>query len=460
MSNAPPDDRTPSQETPPTSDKGGSKDRTPRSAIVLSERDMRNLREVSVAQSLLAEHDRYTKFIKPIYSSAAEAALDASNRSAVAQAARLVERLNLPAKATVDQIVEGFRTNYDRQLEQISALAKDFHGTAHLASLRGTFTERLVAGHLSGSVAKQFTLLDPLATASVTLAAAARLKQPDYQVFTRLSETLSRNYDLTTLIASIQTPWANLSDLVGSAIGIAEAGALFAAARHEDPFDPHISAYMRFELGDYRDVGTDDGLTPQDTSARLEMYTDLGLRNELRDMPGEVLVEAESKILVRNPAAVILTPFEFHAVFTGPGQDRYLMVCKALRILEKRLRDVISAVMAKQYGPAWIKQKLRPEMRERWQEKQAKDDAQGRPLADLIEYADFTDYSLILTGKPQWEEVFKGIFKQQEDVRESLRRIGPVRNTAFHCREVLETDLIFLTSEGMRLMQALATVPT
>ncbi|WP_143745627.1 Swt1 family HEPN domain-containing protein [Massilia sp. KIM] len=453
------DDPTPSQETSPTRDKGGAKDGTTRRANLLSERDNTTLRDVSVAQSLIAAHDRYTKLIEPTYATAAEAALDASNRGAVAQAARLVERLNLPAKATVDQIVEGFRANYDRQLEQISAIAKDFHGTAHLASLRATFTESLVAGHLRGSVTKQFTLLDPLATASVTLAAAARLKQPDYQAFTRLRETLSRNYDLTTLIESIQTPWANLNDLVGSAIGIAEAGALFAAARHVDPFDPRISAYMRFELGDYRDKGTDDGQTPQDTSARLEMYTDLGLRNELRDMPGEVLVEAESKIIVRNPAAVILTPFEFHAVFTGPGQDRYLMVCKALRILEKRLRDVISAVMAKQYGPAWIKQKLRPDMRERWQEKQAKDNAQGRPQADLIEYADFTDYSLIITGKPQWEEVFKGIFKQQEDVRESLRRIGPVRNTAFHCREVLEADLIFLTSEGMRLMQALATVP-
>jgi len=38
--------------------------------------------------------------------------------------------------------------------------------------------------------------------------------------------------------------------------------------------------------------------------------------------------------------------------------------------------------------------------------------------------------------------------------------IGPVRNTASQCRKILETDLIFLTSEGMRLMQALATVPS
>ena len=98
-----------------------------------------------------------------------------------------------------------------------------------------------------------------------------------------------------------------------------------------------------------------------------------------------------------------------------------------LRHFEVALRQFIERVMKGTFGSAWMKQRLPSAMRDSWIEKKDKAVGAGNPEFPLIDYADFTDYKVIIERRDNWDAVFKAVFGRIEDVRESFQRLFHVR---------------------------------
>jgi hypothetical protein len=391
--------------------------------------------------------------------SATAQALGQFNNSAVATAAGTLRQIELPAISTASEVMRSYQERFEMQLGPIQELLKNVQAVDHVASLRDGFAKQYADSYVLNDAARQFARLEHGAAASIATAASIKLSTPEFSAFSTLRESLGLERDIASVIKSFQTPWAKLDDLLGSAVGLVEVSTLFAAVRHKNPFADQITEYLRFELGDYRDARSWDEDQVVDPIARLDLYTDEGLREELKDTPGEVLVEAEAQVEIHQPSAVILTPFSFRALFASDGQETHMMAHNALRVLERRLRTVIDAEMTRVFGQKWVQSTLKKEIRDDWIGKQEQAVRQGRPKDALIEYADFTHYEQIITANAPWEQVFKPFFRRKEDVRESFQRLGPVRIATYHARQLLDMDILVLTSEAMRLMQALALSP-
>ena len=74
----------------------------------------------------------------------------------------------------------------------------------------------------------------------------------------------------------------------------------------------------------------------------------------------------------------------------------------------------------------------------------------------LIEYADFSDYRMIIERGDNWRSAFKSVFRRQEDVRESLQRLNPVRIATMHSRIVTLEDELLLIVETSRVLKAIS----
>ncbi|WFU04555.1 hypothetical protein QA648_27640 (plasmid) [Rhizobium sp. CB3171] len=100
-----------------------------------------------------------------------------------------------------------------------------------------------------------------------------------------------------------------------------------------------------------------------------------------------------------------------------------------------------------------MKRQLPSNMLDSWVTKKEKARADGADDLPLIEYADFTDYKLIIERKDNWTQVFKPIFGRQEDIRESLQRLFPVRIATMHARFLTLDDDLLLRTETNRVLK-------
>ena len=122
--------------------------------------------------------------------------------------------------------------------------------------------------------------------------------------------------------------------------------------------------------------------------------------------------------------------------------------------LETQLRRCIDERMTACYGPDWPKHQLPNGMYRQWKEKKQKAQQGGRGEDALIAYADFTDYDQVMCKRDNWH-VFSPIFDRKENVRESLRRIYPVRVDTMHARQITQDDALLLDLETRRLSKAM-----
>jgi hypothetical protein len=54
-----------------------------------------------------------------------------------------------------------------------------------------------------------------------------------------------------------------------------------------------------------------------------------------------------------------------------------------------------------------------------------------------------------------WREVFSALFGRQEDVRESLQRLYPIRLSTMHARLITQDDVLLLLVESRRLLKVI-----
>lgn len=118
---------------------------------------------------------------------------------------------------------------------------------------------------------------------------------------------------------------------------------------------------------------------------------------------------------------------------------------------ERDLRHFINQRMSARFGSEWEKTRLPRNMCKGWQEKREKAVFAGESHGPLIDYADFTDYVIVITQKDNWEQLFKGFFGRPQFVQESLYRLHPIRVCTMHARVLPREMRLVLQSEIMLL---------
>lgn len=251
---------------------------------------------------------------------------------------------------------------------------------------------------------------------------------------------------------AMRSPWA--VDHLGRSLGVLHSYLEIGRyAGSSSPFGFESSAYLRSRLGDWRDEGDIPAL--DNAQVRSDFYIERGFDDELTDAPDEV-VEAQLEVseLTTNWPAL----FEIE-VFVGqePAEivrRRRERAAAHILTFELYVREFIGRVMSKAFGPTWWRSRLPNGLLEEWIEKRDKAVASGQPEEPLLSYADFSDYTRIVCRMDNFREVFAAFFHQVEDVRETFRRLGPIRNAAFHTRLILPIDEITLFAETKRVFYA------
>ena len=129
----------------------------------------------------------------------------------------------------------------------------------------------------------------------------------------------------------------------------------------------------------------------------------------------------------------------------------WMVLCE----VERRLRNVVREHLTRLVGSNWVKQRVPQDVRKRWHDRQAEDRAADRPVYDAIEYADFMDLRGIITRRDNWRDAFSAIFRDQDEIGVSLRRLHPVRKALAHSRPLSQTDVLTLASETSWILSRL-----
>ena len=110
------------------------------------------------------------------------------------------------------------------------------------------------------------------------------------------------------------------------------------------------------------------------------------------------------------------------------------------------------------FGDNWIKHQVPGDIRKAWREKQDTAREHGDEPRPLIEYADFTDYEIIIVRNDNWNSVFRGAFRNKDSVRESMRRLYPIRLSTMHSRLISQDDELYLLAEVKRILKAIGVL--
>lgn len=307
-----------------------------------------------------------------------------------------------------------------------------------------------------GSATADYLTLTQSASSALAVAAAIKMQDAQYlpyidamQAF-RLATPL-----LVDTLAGMKSAWAQHDDLVGSAVGIAQLSALLQGAVSLKPYDDPFTQFARFGFGDYRKEMPWDRISLTDVEVRRDFYRDHGFRRDIAEVRPEVVEECADAIELHVPGAE-KSPLPFNVLLScQSSSERQQAAYMSVMLIEQALRKLIEDKMTSAYGSKWSKTHLKGNIRTLWEEKQTLAVKAGRPKDSLIQYADFTDYALIITGDAAWRDAFCKIFDRAEGIRESLHRLNVVRLVVCHARELLPMDLMLLAVEGTRLLRAI-----
>jgi hypothetical protein len=254
--------------------------------------------------------------------------------------------------------------------------------------------------------------------------------------------------DVQLAMESMRTPWIARGDLAASVSAFAELQAVGRMIRTLPPFSETLSAELRKSLGAWTAPLKLPDAIFLDPVARSSFYADLGFNDALTNFPNRAFDES-----VRIAG---LAGDEDDATNDAESPiERSVSAYIHLTRLERNIREFIDEVMTIAFGPAWFERHMPNGMYEKWVEKRDKARANGEPEQPLINFADFTDYVLIIQRRDNWSRVFESAFRRLEDVRESFYRLSPIRLVAMHSRVITLDDELLLKVESRRVLKAI-----
>ena len=288
----------------------------------------------------------------------------------------------------------------------------------------------------------------------------SRFRLPEANDLSRLIAPANVKLPTLELLEAMKSPWLEINDEMGSIKRMAELHNIGELVRQQSAFSESASAQLRASLGDWRGNITWPRDIWQNFGARANFYGDLGFDTNLTALPAPAFREAVSDIRSEPPALV-----ESYGLLVPPAYDpdeeaAFVRTNQAhdwLQRFESQLRRFIDTEMTRVFGPNWPRGQLPNGIYPLWMEKSEKDAARtGTAPRPLIAYADFTDYARVITRKDNWKQVFGTHFQRQEDVRESLQRLHPIRMDTMHARPIGQDDELLLYCEVRRLMCAIS----
>nr|WP_314525236.1 Swt1 family HEPN domain-containing protein [uncultured Pseudomonas sp.] len=257
--------------------------------------------------------------------------------------------------------------------------------------------------------------------------------------------------DLQAKMEGMRTPWLNGANVLGSAQAFAEIHALGRLVNSPNPFAQSVSASLRVELGDWRDFEFAAPELLVDPQSRTALYVERGFNTALTDFTNDAFDEGLESAGIREHSVGSFHLGELDEADLARNQKAF----ETLMRFEMLVRRFIGEAMHAHYGEDWMKKQLPKNMLDGWRAKEEAASKAGRDPCGLIDYADFSDYLLIIEKKDNWNAVFRSVFARQENIRESLVRLYPVRIATMHARIITLDDDLYLRSETQRVLSAM-----
>lgn len=281
---------------------------------------------------------------------------------------------------------------------------------------------------------------------------------PDLDVVSRLAvevdaaRRLMTNSELATLASQMTHPWLSSEDFGRSFGAFADMQAIARASMGTRPFSDEVSDLLRESLGDWRaDIVIPD---LSDIALRASFYAERGFDPDLTDMPAPAFEQSLELSGIFRPRAVLIEIIgepvppadpETESMFARSNRAHLYLIK-----FEYHFRRYVQARMVQGFGENWPKQKLPAETYKDWIKKRDTAREKGEAPALLIEYADLTDYERFIFARDVWP-LFEPKLERKESAAESLRRLYPIRNPAFHARPISQRDEAYLFVELQRL---------
>lgn len=263
---------------------------------------------------------------------------------------------------------------------------------------------------------------------------------------------------LASALETIRTPFLELNHALDSVSAVAELQSIGFGLDVTAAFDPDFAPLLRGGLGDWRDVISWCEVALDPAPARVELYVERGFDRDLTHMPHKAFEEVLglSGLLVPVPE----TGQQYESGESAPTYpvgidvERNSQAYRQLLKFELYLRAFVDQVMTDAFGADWPRLRAPRDVYEGWVRRRETAIQAGMTSSALIAYADFTDYEKIISRKDNWREVFARFFNRQENARESLQRLYPVRHCTMHARAVTQEDELLMAVEIHRIVKA------
>lgn len=250
-------------------------------------------------------------------------------------------------------------------------------------------------------------------------------------------------------LASMELPWLKIQNIHASAFGLSELVAIGRGIDIYAAYDETFVGALRSELGDWRDIAMPASQVLINPISRSEFYFSRGLNSDLTDFTAPAFHDGLRIAGLRSDE-----PIED----AGDVEDGFHRAKEAFALLlrfEVALRRFFEEVLEEEFGSKWMRQQLPNNMLASWIEKKDKALRAGHPESPLIDYADFSDYKMIIEKRDNWDKVFKHFFVRQQDVVESFNRLFPIRIATMHARIITNDDELLLRIETKRILKAI-----
>jgi hypothetical protein len=265
--------------------------------------------------------------------------------------------------------------------------------------------------------------------------------------------------NLQRAVEKMRVPWLDEMQSQRSIAGFAGLQNIGYGLAHLPAFGESLASALRMDLGDWRESITWPNEIFTDLGARSDFYQKLGFDGALTDFPYQAFQES-MKIadLRREPPPLVARYGPPVQASSDDAEEQSLarttMAHSWLLRLETQIRRFIHAQMTDAFGRDWAKHRLPNGLYDKWKAKKEEAQKNGAKEWDLIAYADFTEYEVVICKRDNWN-IFAPYFNRPENVRESFQRLHPIRLDTMHARPITLDDELLLYVEVRRLTKAM-----
>jgi hypothetical protein len=291
------------------------------------------------------------------------------------------------------------------------------------------------------------------------LAAELMASYRDNQASELFKQLIDPQDYLRQAIEAIRSPWLDIDAQTRSANAFADMQTIGFALNSIPAFDDRLTELLRIDLGDWQAKINFPKAIFVDPLMRSAFYQTQGLDPSLTAFPADAFSESLEIAGLKGDLPPVFDRYDYQVgKEAGKQEAAYARTNAAhdrLQRFETQLRHFIDKQMTKACGEQWFVHRVPGTMRQNWIEKREKARYNGEADHPLIAYADFSDYSQLITQKNNWSEVFQPFFKRSSSVQESFQRLHPIRICTMHSRMITQDDELYLFVEVKRILSAI-----